>query len=304
MGTFIFHNKYHRNAHHTLPTSGFPDSASDPIASEEYPFLGVFYNTISDGTESNSENWHNASTIVSLNSAILDNLSSLLTTVENNSASWQTNSFVYTTYNQLSTKLDPPYTTVLSNSASWEVLQYDEVLKTNNVQENTRQKNFATIEIQPNDISNIILDLSAGQVSYYVMTSTCNISGFVGAKTGGKYHFYVTTGNCLSTITINFNPEYFKFSSSNSFPITGTRLGKFEFLSDGFFLHGKATLFDAIGENDINTFVSGSATILNPNPYIFSTNEAIQPAGGILINGVYPYTAGAGISIIYIPPCP
>ena len=35
-----FHNKYHRHNHHTLPTTGEPDSAHDPIASPNDPFKG------------------------------------------------------------------------------------------------------------------------------------------------------------------------------------------------------------------------------------------------------------------------
>jgi hypothetical protein len=38
-----FHNKLHRQNHHSNPTSGYPDSALDPIASFEQPFQGEFY---------------------------------------------------------------------------------------------------------------------------------------------------------------------------------------------------------------------------------------------------------------------
>lgn len=37
-----FHSKYHQKSHHTNQTIGDPDSASDPIASHEYPFKGDF----------------------------------------------------------------------------------------------------------------------------------------------------------------------------------------------------------------------------------------------------------------------
>lgn len=37
-----FHNKYHRNSHHTSPIASDVDSALDPIASEDNPFLGNF----------------------------------------------------------------------------------------------------------------------------------------------------------------------------------------------------------------------------------------------------------------------
>lgn len=38
-----FHNKLHRKNHHTLPTTGYPDSAIDPIASPDEPFQGDFH---------------------------------------------------------------------------------------------------------------------------------------------------------------------------------------------------------------------------------------------------------------------
>lgn len=37
-----FHSKYHSKNHHTLPSAGYPDSASDPIASQSNPFKGDF----------------------------------------------------------------------------------------------------------------------------------------------------------------------------------------------------------------------------------------------------------------------
>jgi hypothetical protein len=41
-GNARFHNKLHRKDHHTSPTVGYPDSASDPIASPSEPFQGDF----------------------------------------------------------------------------------------------------------------------------------------------------------------------------------------------------------------------------------------------------------------------
>lgn len=40
-----FHSKYHFRNHHTLSSSGYPDSASDPIASPDAPFKGDFIMT-------------------------------------------------------------------------------------------------------------------------------------------------------------------------------------------------------------------------------------------------------------------
>ena len=41
-GNARFHNKLHRKDHHTSPTTGYPDSATDPIASPSEPFQGDF----------------------------------------------------------------------------------------------------------------------------------------------------------------------------------------------------------------------------------------------------------------------
>jgi hypothetical protein len=41
-GNARFHNKYHRANHHTNSSVSIPDSATDPIASPEFPFNGDF----------------------------------------------------------------------------------------------------------------------------------------------------------------------------------------------------------------------------------------------------------------------
>lgn len=42
-GNARFHNKFHRRGHHTDASAGYPDSGTDPIASQAEPFLGSFY---------------------------------------------------------------------------------------------------------------------------------------------------------------------------------------------------------------------------------------------------------------------
>jgi len=42
-GNARFHNKFHRRNHHTIPSTGYPDSGTDPIASQDEPFHGDFY---------------------------------------------------------------------------------------------------------------------------------------------------------------------------------------------------------------------------------------------------------------------
>jgi len=50
MSNQLQHNKWHGFNHHTQPTVGFPDSSTDPIASFNYPFKGIFYNIIETPT--------------------------------------------------------------------------------------------------------------------------------------------------------------------------------------------------------------------------------------------------------------
>lgn len=52
-GTSRFHDKLHKFNHHSLPTFGYIDSATDPIASKESPFRGDF---VLDGSLSASDN--------------------------------------------------------------------------------------------------------------------------------------------------------------------------------------------------------------------------------------------------------
>lgn len=42
-GNIRFHNKFHAYTHYTDPIAGIPDSATDPIASKEFPFLGNMF---------------------------------------------------------------------------------------------------------------------------------------------------------------------------------------------------------------------------------------------------------------------
>jgi hypothetical protein len=46
MGNSVFHNKWHSFNHYTVALQGYPDSATDPVASKEYPFRGIFYNVV------------------------------------------------------------------------------------------------------------------------------------------------------------------------------------------------------------------------------------------------------------------
>lgn len=46
MSNQLVHNKWHGYNHFTVPLTGYPDSGTDPIASQIAPFRGIFYNRI------------------------------------------------------------------------------------------------------------------------------------------------------------------------------------------------------------------------------------------------------------------
>ena len=66
-----FHNKLHRKNHHSIPTPGYPDSATDPIASTQEPFQG---NMVVNATVSAQNLWINTDAFIGNNTTIMGNL--------------------------------------------------------------------------------------------------------------------------------------------------------------------------------------------------------------------------------------
>jgi hypothetical protein len=66
-----FHNKLHRKNHHSIQTPGYPDSATDPIASTEEPFEG---DMVVNATVSAQNLWINTDAYVGRNTTIMGNL--------------------------------------------------------------------------------------------------------------------------------------------------------------------------------------------------------------------------------------
>jgi len=83
-GNARFHNKWHRRNHHSLPSSGYPDSATDPIASAEEPFIGDFILTGSLSARKNA--YIDGDTTIQGNLSVLGALTYLDTIVSVTSA--------------------------------------------------------------------------------------------------------------------------------------------------------------------------------------------------------------------------
>jgi len=252
MNNLIFHNNFHRSNHHTVALSGYPESSKDPIASIQYPFKGIFYNdlyTINSNliASTNSYEWWQAYSIVNSNSTIWGKYPTTYTTVRSNSANWNEYSKVYSIFNSLSSDWQSTYVTLCANLNYWNAVYNENTMYTNKVQESTRQKTFKNLQILPTDPMNIVLDLEKGQVSTFFTDNNANFLDFTGAKSGGLYHLIlITDARSNPTFQITFNSGRFRFTNDqNTYIINGgVYLRKFQFISDGTFLHGKSTLYE------------------------------------------------------------
>jgi hypothetical protein len=248
MNNLIFHNNFHRSNHHTVSSFGYPESAKDPIASLEFPFQGIVYNNLYsiDGdfiANTNSYDWWG--TYATLSVLNLDKTITTYTTVCANSAFWNEDYSIYNKLKPLSGNYQSTFLTLCANLNYWNAVYDENTMYTNEVQESTRQKTFANNYINPINPINIVLDLSGGQVTTYVTDVDSYFSDFSGNKRGGIYNLILIMGATNNpTLQVSFNSSKFKFSEDqNTFIIGEIRAIKIEFLSDGQYLHGKATLY-------------------------------------------------------------
>lgn len=253
MNNLVYHNNYHRSNHHTVPLSLYPESAKDPIASYKYPFIGTFYNNYYDIDsnyigQSNSYEWWSTYTTTNATSSLWEKSLTTYTTVCSNSASWSEYSKVYTTLNTASGYWQSTFLTLCTNVDYWNAVFNVYTEYYNKVQEDTHQKTFKNFSIYPSDPTDIVLNLSAGQVSTYITNRNSNFSGFVGQKKGGIYHLIlITDARDNPDLNVTFNSDYFAFPNfENLYTYTsGLYLRKFHFLCDGNILHGKSNLYEA-----------------------------------------------------------
>ena len=286
MATFVFHNNFHRYNHHTIALSGFPESAVDPIASEKYPFNGLLYNNCSDHSgnfvgSSNSYNWYSTFITVTSNYIEWNKYRTTYTTVNSNSANWQGNKPLYTTYKSLSDNWNSMHNTYDAELNVWLQSIDGYNLYGDRVQGNTAQKTFSASFINKSDLNNIVWDLSSLQVGMLIATENVIFSGFSGSKRGGLYNLMlVTDATCYSALSVTFNPDKFKFeNNTNTFHVTGIHIRKFNFTSDGKYLHGKSYLYD-ITPPDRNIYYAGTGILLYDNgiptnPITLDDGEAI-----------------------------
>ena len=271
MNNLIYHNNFHRSNHHTVSSFGYPESAKDPIASLEFPFQGIFHNDLYtiDGNfiaKTDSYDWWSAYSITNSNSATWKKYLTTYTTVRSNSAFWNQYWTVYNRLKPLSANYQSTFLTLCANLDYWNSVYNENTMYTNKVQESTRQKTFKNTLIYPSNPMNIVLDLSAGQVTTYITDTDSYISNFDGNKKGGIYHFVLIMDASSNPVQVTFNNAKYKFpNDQNTYnTLNGIFLRKFQFLSDGEYLHGKSFLYQLstpVPLNQVVTFVDGDPVV-------------------------------------------
>lgn len=243
-GTFRFHNKFHRSSHHTLTGSDIEDRGLDPIASQNQPFIGVFYNTLTDQNRSytinsNSLLWHNSYMTVRALSGNWGTQGSTYSTVNSLSSNWNNGYTAYLTFRPLSSNYESTYTTVKSNSAIW---GDPEIMFTNKVQENTRSKTFSGFPLSINPNSTVDWNLDIAQVAFLTMTQNLTVQNPAqnSIKRGGIYTLYLIQSNG-GNHTAYFGTAYrFPLGDNISLNMNKTLNGVtiINFISDGVLLFG------------------------------------------------------------------
>jgi hypothetical protein len=285
-GFFRLHNKFHRTSHHTLTGTDTVDGGSDPIASKEFPFNGIFYNNLTDykrtyNIKTNSFDWNSVYVTVNSLSAEWGLIKTTYTTVNTNSANWEKGFSAYTTLQSVSDNYNSVYTTVCANSAAWSESEF--LLYTNRVQQNTRSKTFSGYTLSINQDGSVDWNLDIAQVAFlYLKDNVFLKNPFPSSlKRGGIYHLYVyqnprptidilrfgsndklktfeTSNNIvfldLLANTLDFDENYLfplNEESSLNYSVSGVTI--FNFMCDGEYMHGNSYRTHII--EHIRTFV-------------------------------------------------
>jgi len=235
-GNYAFHNKYHNASHYTV--SGFGvEGGSDPIASNDFPFLGIFHNIVTDQPRSfafasNSLEWFLAYNTISTLSSIWAPTDSLYETVRALSAQWNDGFSGYVSYAPASARFISVYDTVNALSSNW----FNEyTMYTNRAQEYTQSKTFSgtnlTITIPP---STVEWNVQSNQITFFQMASSTFFKNPTNIKNGGTYAIVLSTNT--TSISAFFDTTY-RLSNAlrytRTINLSGYSKVVLDFVSDG-----------------------------------------------------------------------
>jgi len=189
-GTFKFHSKLHRANHHTISGTNVPDAGVDPIASQAYPFLGVFYTILTDrfrtfNIPTNSYDWWSGyQTVYALSGRWAPTLS-LYNTVNSLSNNWNSGFSGYTTLNANSGRYNNVSTAIETYSANW---NSPYILFTNVAREYTTAKTFSGTDLTLTESTSTLgWNLDNNQVTFYTLTCNITCANPTNQKNGGIY---------------------------------------------------------------------------------------------------------------------
>ena len=241
-GTSKFHSKFHRANHHSVASPGIPDSGLDPIASLTEPFVGIFYNTITDDSRSytlnaNSLQWYQAYSIVSTYSGYWGLTDSVYNTVNSLSDNWNLGFKAYLSFSPNSAKYESAYTTFRTYSAGW---NNENIMYLNVVQEYTKSKTFSGTNLQAIDPISVDWDLDSNQVTFITLISSLSVNNPLNMRRGGLYTMVVKQSSAGNK-DINFDTCYRFPNSLIRYNIVDTGPNKvtiINFLCDGAVMYG------------------------------------------------------------------
>ena len=312
-GFFRLHNKFHRSSHHTLSSTSVLDQGIDPIASQQEPFNGIFYNTLTNqqGTyeiPTNSYEWYSTYATVCALSSNWNLIGTVYSTVCANSANWNNAYSAYSTLCAASANWDSTYSTVCANSANW-VNEY--VLYTNRVQENTRSKTFSGYDLTINGDNTVDWNLDIAQVAFLTLDRSVTIKNPVPStmKNGGLYNLYVVQGSPSGGYSLTFESNYLfpvgvNIATDINFALSGTTI--FNFFCDSSFMYGEFYKTNLIPVSPTPTPTITPTTGLSPTPTLTPTKTPTPtptPLNQVItfVNGDQVVFFGSGNNLIGFP---
>jgi len=325
MSNILFHNRLHRTIHHTVSSATYPDSHLDPVASEDKPFFGIFYNTIpagshvlsnyltdfsgnlllafnldeiqsiaqtsnitvTDSIATNSQQWSNAYAIAHALSAEFGQYLTVFNTVTALSGQWKSAADFFVNFFATSAGFISCESTVRTLSVTWEEYPFKHLV--NLAQADTQAKNFAATKLPVT--SNLVWDLSANQFSYMTLTSSVVFKNLdsIKKKKGGQYYLM------LKQPASGSNDVYFDsdFVFSNFDYLTGDTVNKeplgvtvFKFVTDGVKMYARTEIYTLSGLTPY-TYFAGPGIIIDDGINIAEAfeTEEFDSDNGLIIAG-------------------
>jgi hypothetical protein len=283
------------------------DQGIDPIASQQEPFNGIFYNTLTDqrGTykiQTNSYEWYSTYSTVCALSSNWNLIKTVYSTVCANSANWNTGYSAYSTLCAASANWNSTYSTVCANSANW---ANEYVLYTNRVQENTRSKTFSGYNLIINGNNTVDWNLDIAQVAFLKLDRNVTIKNPIPStmKNGGLYNLYVIQGSPSGGYSLTFENDYLfpvgvNIATDINFALSGTTI--FNFFCDSNYMYGEfyktnLTPVSPTPTPTITPTITPTPT-LTPTPTPTPLNQVIT-----LFNGDPVVFFGSGDDLITFP---